>query len=63
MNDCEHLETDEIVELPGIIMCAECGALFDVYDPDNIPALTKPLTAEELNIILVAAKGRRAYAA
>lgn len=63
MNDCEHLETEEIVELPGVIMCSDCHALFDVYDADNTPAPTKPLTADELNIILAAVKGRKAYAA
>lgn len=52
--NCEHLQTAEIFALPGIVMCEQCGALFDCFDPYNSPALTTPLTPGQLDIIITA---------
>ena len=61
--DCNHEETEEILALPGVIICTACGALFDVYDEENLPSLTKPMTAAELDMLLRGVAVGRAYAA
>lgn len=50
---CEHKNTTEILLLgPGIVMCGDCGAMFDVYDPYNEGELTMPLTPGQLIALL-----------
>ena len=50
---CEHKNTTEILLLgPGIVMCDDCGATFDAYDPYNEVELTMPLTPGQFVALL-----------
>lgn len=50
---CEHKNTTEIILLgPGIVMCDDCGAMFDVYDPYNEELLEMPLTPGQFKELL-----------
>lgn len=50
---CEHKNTTEILLLgPGIVMCGDCGAVFDAYDPYNEVSLESPLSPGQLISLL-----------
>ena len=51
---CDHKNTTEILLLgPGIVMCNDCGAIFDAYDPYNRASLEIPLTPGQFRELLV----------
>jgi len=61
--ECEHLETEEVPGLVGIVSCVCCGAIFDVFHEDNRVSLVTPMTAQELGVAIAASVKSKVYAA
>ena len=50
---CNHPDTTEMLIIgPGIVMCDDCSAIFDAYDPYNEESLEMPLTPGQLKTLI-----------
>jgi hypothetical protein len=52
---CDHKNTEMIRGLPGVLMCASCGKLFDAYSPQNSNGLFVAMDAQELSEAVIGA--------